>query len=250
MERREKRYVDPYFMSQIDDLTTRSFVDGLPFEYRIQMGPEARISHTEAFAAAKKIAKRRELDKQRETERHDIRYRSDRERIHERDPRQLTNTRRSKTPLAYQSMPRSTHQDVAARQINTQNSSPPAARPNNNNMHESYQTRRDTQRPAPTKQCHYCKRLGHDISECRRREFNNSNNNNKFQREGQGNFPRPSESRDAAPVDNSKKSRPMKTINVEEKITGNATSNNFIKPRRVHTIAYYTGIGNRTSKAY
>ncbi|KYN00580.1 hypothetical protein ALC62_08649 [Cyphomyrmex costatus] len=63
MERREKRYLDPYFISQIDDLTTRSFIDGLPFEYRIQMGSEARMSHTSAFAAAKTISKRRELDK-------------------------------------------------------------------------------------------------------------------------------------------------------------------------------------------
>ncbi|KYN08237.1 hypothetical protein ALC62_00778 [Cyphomyrmex costatus] len=203
MERREKRYLDPYFVSQIDDLTTRSFIDGLPFEYRIQMSSEARMSHTSAFAAAKTSSKRRDVN----------------------------NSRQFDTPPAYQRTPYNNYPANTTRRSDDQqlNSSPPIVRPRDNNnrnayqdtrnVRDSYRDTRNTQQQAVTKQCRYCKKIGHDISECRRREFNN-----KFQREGQGNFQRPSGSRDVAPMDDSKNTRPMKTISVGEKITDNTNT--------------------------
>ncbi|KYN06256.1 hypothetical protein ALC62_02803 [Cyphomyrmex costatus] len=65
------------------------------------------MSHTSAFAAAKTISKRRELDKQRESDRRDSRSRPDNERDN-RDARYLAgvnNSRRFVTPTAYQRMP-------------------------------------------------------------------------------------------------------------------------------------------------
>ncbi|KYQ49205.1 hypothetical protein ALC60_11733 [Trachymyrmex zeteki] len=64
-ERRERGELDPRFVAEIDNLTATSFYEGLPLEYRLQISPEAHLRHTDAFAVAKTIAKRAELDKQR-----------------------------------------------------------------------------------------------------------------------------------------------------------------------------------------
>lgn len=64
-ERRIRGRLDPRFAADIDNLTTRSFYDGLPLAYRIQMRPETYRQPADAFAAAKTIAKRQELDKSR-----------------------------------------------------------------------------------------------------------------------------------------------------------------------------------------
>jgi hypothetical protein len=49
----------------INGLTARSFCDGLPLEYRIQLQPDLHNRPFEAFAAAKAIARRQELDRDR-----------------------------------------------------------------------------------------------------------------------------------------------------------------------------------------
>lgn len=64
-ERRFKGQLDLHFLAEIDQLTSRSFCDGLPLDYRIQMKTDKYLPHTEAFAIAKTIAKRQELDKTR-----------------------------------------------------------------------------------------------------------------------------------------------------------------------------------------
>ncbi|KYQ59958.1 hypothetical protein ALC60_01000, partial [Trachymyrmex zeteki] len=64
-ERRERGRVNTRFAAEIDSLTARSFYEGLPLEYRLQLGPEMRQRYTDLFAAVKLIAKRQELDKQR-----------------------------------------------------------------------------------------------------------------------------------------------------------------------------------------
>ncbi|KYM99961.1 hypothetical protein ALC62_09285 [Cyphomyrmex costatus] len=230
MERREKRYLDPYFTSQIDDLTTRSFIDGLPFEYRIQMGSEARMSHTSAFAAAKTISKRRELDKQRESGR-DIRHRPDNERDsrysaginNSRYPTGVNNSRRFDAPPAYQRALHDNYHVNTTRRPDVQqlNSSPPIMRPRNNNIRDSYQDTRNAQRQVVTKTCHYCKRPGHTIKECRTREYNN----NKFRNNMQGNLPGPSGIRDAAPMENARKlTRPVNPVNVEKQTTDESSN--------------------------
>ncbi|KYN00051.1 hypothetical protein ALC62_09188 [Cyphomyrmex costatus] len=216
MERREKHYLDPYFASQIDDLTARSFVDGLPLEYRIQIGPDTRMSHTQAFAAAKTIAKRRELDKQRESERRDTRYRPDERNARDTQyPTNVSYPRRYDTPSAYQRTTSDNYRvNNTTRQpvIRHSYSSPPTMRPrnNNNNNHDSYPNTRIEQRPVVTKTCNYCKRPGHTIDECRTREYNN-----KLRSHMPGNSPGPSGIRDAAPMATPKITRPMNQVSIE-----------------------------------
>lgn len=79
-ERREKGNLDVQFVAEIDNFTARSCYEGLPLEFRLQIEPKTRRSHTDLFAAVKSIAKRQELDKQR----FEIRSRNDRERERER----------------------------------------------------------------------------------------------------------------------------------------------------------------------
>ncbi|KYN08240.1 hypothetical protein ALC62_00781 [Cyphomyrmex costatus] len=149
------------------------------------MGSEARMSHTSAFAAAKTISKRRELDKQRESGR-DIRHRPDNERdsrypVNINSSRYSTgvnNSRRFDAPPAYQRALHDNYHVNTTRRPDVQqlNSSPPIMRPRNNNIRDSYQDTRNAQRQVVTKTCHYCKRPGHTIEECTTREYNN----NKF----------------------------------------------------------------------
>jgi len=63
MERRDKKRLDSHFVAEIDSLMARSFFEGLPLDYRLQIPPEMRQRHTVAFALAKTIAKRQEIDK-------------------------------------------------------------------------------------------------------------------------------------------------------------------------------------------
>lgn len=64
-ERRENARIDNRMLDEIDSLTARSFCDGLPLEYRLQFGSIAYTKSAEAFAAAKTIARRQELDRTR-----------------------------------------------------------------------------------------------------------------------------------------------------------------------------------------
>ncbi|KYQ52389.1 hypothetical protein ALC60_08495 [Trachymyrmex zeteki] len=63
--RRDTGVLDARFVAEIDGLTARSFYESLPLDYSLQISPETRQHHTDVFAAAKIIAKRQELDKQR-----------------------------------------------------------------------------------------------------------------------------------------------------------------------------------------
>jgi hypothetical protein len=62
--RREYKNNEKY-ENEIDNLTARSFCEGLPLEYRLQLQSEHYMKPFEAFAAAKFISKRLELDKVR-----------------------------------------------------------------------------------------------------------------------------------------------------------------------------------------
>ncbi|KYQ49518.1 hypothetical protein ALC60_11412 [Trachymyrmex zeteki] len=59
-ERREHGGLDDHFIAEIDNLTTRSFYEGLPLDYRLQVSPLTHPRHTDMFAVAKAIAKRQE----------------------------------------------------------------------------------------------------------------------------------------------------------------------------------------------
>jgi len=94
-ERRSRGSMDLRITAEIDALTARSFCDGLPLPYRLQIRPEYYSHPFDAFAAAKTLAKREELDKERHNER--LKY--------ENTPRRTANS--TYHPLAH-STPRHT----------------------------------------------------------------------------------------------------------------------------------------------
>lgn len=53
-----------------------------------------------------------------------------------------------------------------------------------------YNLPQNSHRQVDIKTCNYCKKPGHVISECRRREFNNSNSNNQSRFSNSGSYPR------------------------------------------------------------
>lgn len=64
-ERREVGSISSRMEAEIDELTAKSFCDGLPLEYHSHMGNKSYYSPFEAFSAARVVAQRIELDKQR-----------------------------------------------------------------------------------------------------------------------------------------------------------------------------------------
>jgi len=60
--------MDPRITAEVDVFTARSFC-GLPFPYRLQMRPEYYSHSFDAFSAAKALAKREELERERHNER-------------------------------------------------------------------------------------------------------------------------------------------------------------------------------------
>lgn len=180
-ERREHGRIDPLTISDVDELTARSFCDGLPLQYRLQMRPEHYAHPFEAFSTAKTLAKREELDRQRYS--------------------RMTPAQRSNSPprprdyqrtnMRYRSPPRRYERDNPPLRAITsgQRGSPPARDARNS----------DPYRPPPVRPaanniwCRYCKTAGHEIHECRKRAYNNSNNNNNnSSNPRQGNYPGPS----------------------------------------------------------
>lgn len=73
-ERRTRGVLDAAVINDVDELTARSFCDGLPLRYRMLMRREHKSKPFEAFATAKAIAKRDELER----ERYDPNYRLNR----------------------------------------------------------------------------------------------------------------------------------------------------------------------------
>lgn len=181
-ERRETGYLTERTMIEIDGLTARSFCDGLPLEYRLQMDHSLHTTPSEAFAKAKAIAKRQELDKLRYggNDRQDSRI--DRP---IRRPDAYPVARDPARPNMYVPPPRTRYQneDRAQNQAAWRNDRP---RPNFAQGREDRSGRFD-RRPSPpttrtgpeSKVCRYCKNIGHEISECRKREYNNALRNSQ-----------------------------------------------------------------------
>jgi len=194
-ERREKGRVEPQFLAEIDGLTARSFCQGLPMEYRIQMGPETRLRFTDAFTAAKAIAKQKEIDKQR----------------FEPKPRDTRYAAPIGRPVAHSTPLRSDR-------LNYRNDNPRRELPRKETVRESRNSGDDNPRRNPEprdlrpndKFCRYCKNRGHNIEECRKRQYNNARKNES------GNGSGPSGRRDGTRTDETPKTRPVQPINVEE----------------------------------
>lgn len=208
MERRFHGQVDLRFQADIDDLTSRSFCDGLPLEYRLQMKTDKYLPYTDAFAAAKAIAKRQELDKQR----YEGRYRAD------RDVKPIGRPLAHSTPQRYNynqlrdnavRSPAAPDRNSKPQSYGSYDNRLPAAsgnyRRDNNLQRDGIGNTRDD-----SIQCRYCKHYGHTIEECRKRQYNNA------RKEETGNARGPSGRPDATRTDESKKTRPVNLINSEE----------------------------------
>jgi len=195
-ERRERGRVDPQFLAEIDGLTARSFCQGLPMEYRNLMGPETRQRFTAAFAAAKAIAKEKEIDKQRFEPK-----------PRERDTRYAAPIGR---PVAHSTPLRSDR-------ANYRNDNPRREFPHRETTRDLRNSSNDAPRRSPDsrelrpsdKFCRYCKNRGHEIDECRKRQYNNARKNES------GNDNGPSGRRDGTRTDEMSKTRPVRPINVE-----------------------------------
>lgn len=214
-ERRNKGHMDARFTREIDDLTARSFYQGLPLEYRLQISEDVRSRYSDAFAAAKLISKRQEIDALRyntkpefkgEPRKYDnTRYRDNRYREIEENkiPPRTQDTRdyRRADSMRYRDT-RYTDQDRRRSDIPL----------------KTFDTRRDIEPRNKTrendnqvKECRYCKTRGHDIEQCRKRQYNNAQNKN------QGNASSPSGNRNAPPADEKSNARQMNLITIEEK---------------------------------
>lgn len=181
-ERRERGEPCPSTSREIDELTARSFCDGLPLQYRLQMRPEHHVRPFEAFSAAKVLAKREELDRQR-------------------------NTRHIPTPRA-DTIPRAPPPRDTGRPNNgyrPQYSRPSRDTPPLRAIEDGPRAlppRDDYRRAPPTRPaangiwCRYCKTPGHEIHECRKRAYNNNNGNTNNNNPRQGNYQGPSTRQD------------------------------------------------------
>lgn len=177
-ERREYGRTGTLTTSEVDELTARSFCDGLPLQYRLQMRPEHYVHPFEAFSTAKTLAKREELDRQRHSRAAPAPRPSLPPRSH--DYQQAS--------PRYRSPPRRYERDnPPLRAItNGQRGLPPTRDTRNNDSYRSLPAR-----PAANNLwCRYCKIAGHEIHECRKRAYNNNSNTR------QGNYPGPSTRQD------------------------------------------------------
>jgi len=195
-ERRDRGLVESRFLTDIEGLTARSFCEGLPLEYRLQLSAEMYSRPSEAFARVKAIAKRQELDKQR----FEVR-RTERETYRREQPVHPIGR-----PVAH-STPKSYNNNAGSRWNNQRFDRGPADRYTPPRPRQDLPARRETTTTAE-KVCRYCKNRGHTIEECRKRQYNNS------QRQQSGNASTPTGRPDAARSDDRRNTRPIQTISV------------------------------------
>jgi len=199
-ERRSRGFLDYRATAEIDDSTLRAFLEGLPSGYRLYMRFENYVSLPEAFADAKDAAGKQEKEEKRlgPGTQARIAARPSYPNPSEPPPRYRT----AGFARDYDSRPRyndDVRQDGYARGSDTRHSDSP---------------RRYAERPPNTfadrnrnnKWCRYCKNAGHEIEECRKREYNNSRNQ-------QGNREGPSSRQDATRGETTHtQSRPIRAI--------------------------------------
>ncbi|KYN16058.1 hypothetical protein ALC57_11707 [Trachymyrmex cornetzi] len=180
------------------------------------MDPETRRRHTDAFAAAKSIAKRQELDKQREADRQrDTRYRPDRDkdrRFAAEMGRPLAHsTPHRREPPSYQLNAPQQRESFAYTTERRLGSPQQRTSPHNSDLRpeRNHASNLDTRNNSNKEFCKYCKNSGHRIEECRKRQYNNALREQRNARS-------PSRRQDVAPTDEQKQTRPMNPIEIKE----------------------------------
>lgn len=161
-ERRETGTLSSITINNVDELTARSFCDGLPLQYRLQMRQEHYIRPFEAFSAAKVLAKREELDRQRNARAGP----SPRPSTVPRVPEYYRQTDR------YRPLPQRYERDAASPRAiaNGPQTSSPSPDTRAVARYQPNATRPATQ----SIWCRYCKASGHEIQDCRKRIYNNN----------------------------------------------------------------------------
>lgn len=224
-ERRQGGLPSPHFLSDLEGSAIRAFCWGLPSDYKHRMKPEEYKSSEDAFIAARNIAQEFELDKHRyghspsyargnvihTTNTLAPRYPPVRRdpppprRDDQPPPRRETSNWRSVLPPrndAWRSSPPRQHQDT--RDIRT--TRPPYRAP-----HEPRMAPQNPRGDTPPKICRYCKNVGHEIHECRKREYNNRLNNRDVETRETGNSRIPP-GRTVATRTDEPAARPIRTI--------------------------------------
>jgi len=169
---------------EVDALTIKAFCNGLGLEYRLQMRPEQFTSPFDAFAEAKALSSREELDRSRVS--------NHSRRDHIPSPLAHSTPRRNPTPnYGYAPLERD--------RGNPRNSYTTAYPRRQESRNIDTRGRRED---APPIWCRYCKNSGHEIHECRKRQYNNAR---------QGNYPDPSSGPDAS-RDRAPQVRPIRPI--------------------------------------
>jgi hypothetical protein len=192
-DRREYGYVGQH-LTDINTLMARSFCEGLPLKYRLQLKLESYINPFEAFSAAKIIAKRLELDK--------TRYGRNLQNFNIHPIRQIsqpvTHSTNTLTRMRrdYNEGNPTSHNSNNNRPRYSNNSPPP---PNIQNSSQNAPYRHSSYYD---KQCNYCKMYGHLEKDCRRKRYCES--------QQQGNKASPSGRQDNPRKDQNKKMCPVK----------------------------------------
>lgn len=222
-ERRMAGPLAPATVREIDELTASCFCEGLPTPLRLQLKPEHAYDPFEAFAAAKVIAKRDEMERRR--------YGMPPRRVPDVNKQtSYTNTRQSEAdarpgrylgqpmpPARRRSPPRFDRYRSIERERDFRRDerrsgaarSPPryerrdAPRQNPNNSSGNWRAQSP---PRNERWCRYCKNRGHEIEECRKRQYNNSRLNEP------GNGRDPPRRMDAARADPPERMRPINAI--------------------------------------
>lgn len=243
--RRQHREIDNATTVSVNKLTVRSFCEGLPLEYRLQIrANDFEIPQT-VFSEAIRIAKRQEIDKQRY---HNLSHgilnkpisyvsgansRYDRQqsmnhgrgneihteggrRVYDYSPKHNTNIQHNRTPPvnSNRSGDNQRPQCVNSRRDNIEG---------NNSRREviqSQQSRSDERQKynnqrfsTSNKWCKYCKNSGHEIEECKKRQYNNARSGSQLPGNGNGpsrepDRPRAEKLRPANPVTVAGKDQP------------------------------------------
>lgn len=167
-EQRRRGALSPEITREIDALTARSFCDGLPFEYSSLLKSEHYANPFEAFNYVKIIAKRKELDKER------LELTRQGGRPIERYVHPIGKPLAQSTPAKTYDQGAYRGRDIAPRSPVDQ---PPAygfrGQWNRPNVRLGWDDRRQEPNRNPLF-CRYCKTPGHNIDECRKRQYNNN----------------------------------------------------------------------------
>ncbi|XP_011859737.1 PREDICTED: uncharacterized protein LOC105557175 [Vollenhovia emeryi] len=173
-ERRAEGSTKQETVKNVNNLTARSFCEGLPLTYRLQLSLEHYTDPFAAFSHAKSLAKRQELD----NERYDSTRRS--ERHYERPVYSTGRPLAHSTPIKSDTPPgRFNNRYPNDRDSPYRFSNPVGNRQGNNYRPQGLNppqndSSREIGNPGRTKFCRYCKKDGHEIDECRKRQYNNS----------------------------------------------------------------------------